>query len=100
MPYKPKTHKPHPIKTYDKAYDDNRNQSPGRQFIHSDRWRKIREKKLSEDFLCETCLKHNIETIATIVHHIDGNELNNEWNNYQSVCQSCHNKIHGVINGK
>ncbi len=95
MPYKPKTHKPHQKKTYDKAYDKNRDRSPERQFIHSTRWRKIREKKLTQDFLCEICLKKGVETLATIVHHIDGNELNNQWENYMSVCETCHNRLHG-----
>lgn len=96
MPYKPKTHKPHQKKTYDKAYDKNRDRSPERQFIHSTRWRKIREMKLTHNPLCEICLESNIERIAIIVHHRDGDELNNSMDNYQSVCSACHNRLHGI----
>lgn len=102
MPYKPKIHKPFSQKTYDKSYDKSydktRDQTPERKFIHSVRWRRIREKKLTQDFLCEICLKKGFEVPAMIVHHIDKDELNNTWENYQSVCKICHNQLHGKKN--
>lgn len=95
MPYKPKIHKPFSQKIYDKAYDKARDQTSGRRFIHSVRWRKIREKKLTQDPFCEICLKKGYEILANIVHHIDENELNNLEDNYMSVCEACHNRLHG-----
>lgn len=77
-----------------KVYDKERDQSQERHFIHSDQWRKIRLIKLANDPLCEPCLRLNRESIAVLVHHIDSNELNNNANNMQSMCNNCHELVH------
>ena len=49
---------------------------------------------LDQNPLCNPCLKSNIETPATIVHHKiehKGDEtLFWDWNNLEGVCASCH----------
>ena len=82
------------VKARDKAYDQERDQTPERQFLHSTRWRQIRENKLSQDPLCEICFLVGSTVPAVLVHHIDGDELNNEMSNLQSLCNDCHELIH------
>lgn len=50
--------------------------------------------KLSADPLCEQCLAKGLTTAATIVHHIDEDELNCDEDNLLSVCMSCHEEFH------
>lgn len=75
-------------------YDQARDQSRDRRFIHSVQWRKIRLRKLAHDPLCEVCLDGGKEVRAVLVHHIDGDELNNNVGNHQSLCNDCHEKVH------
>lgn len=84
------------LKQQNKKYDQNRDQSKERHFIHSVQWRKIRLMKLVQDPICEECLKENKEIQAILVHHVDGNELNNpgDGSNWLSMCNDCHEKIH------
>jgi 5-methylcytosine-specific restriction protein A len=77
-----------------KVYDQERDQTTCRRFLHSTHWRKIRLRKLAQDPLCESCATSGALSRATIVHHIDGDELNNYSSNHRSVCNSCHEKIH------
>jgi len=84
----------HDLKKHRKAYDKERDQTRERKFIHSPRWRKIRLRKLAQDPLCEMCLEEGMERMACIVHHIDGNELNNDPSNHLSTCFDCHLEIH------
>ena len=77
-----------------RRYDKKRDESPGRQFLHSTTWRKIRAYKLSRQPLCERCLKQGQDIPATLVHHKDGNELHNHPVNHESLCVSCHELIH------
>ena len=102
------------VKKQIRRYDKARDQEPGRQFIHSTVWRRIRAAKLARDPLCERCLKGFVSVIygpqfedngmatehfprivpAVLVHHIDGDELNNDPSNHQSLCVACHEAIH------
>ncbi len=58
------------------------------------RWRRVAKMFLDQNPLCAPCLKANLETPATIVHHKvehKGDEaLFWTWNNLESVCPSCH----------
>lgn len=58
-------------------------------------WRKIRARKLQENPLCERCLKQGRTEVATVVHHRDGNEWNNDPDNLESLCRQCHELHHG-----
>lgn len=79
-----------------KLYDNKRDQTRERRFIHSMQWRKIRDVKLNRDPLCEECLELGREIPAILVHHIDGDEFNNdpEGKNHRSLCNNCHEAIH------
>ena len=59
-------------------------------------WRKIRDRHLAREPLCEMCKEHGRFVAATLVHHIkplgDGGTHDDE--NLMSLCVSCHEKIH------
>ncbi len=84
------------MKAKSRQYDKERDQRPDRQFIHSTQWQRIRVMKLGRDPLCQWCLQKNPprETPATLVHHIDHDELNNDWDNLLSACNPCHQEEH------
>jgi len=74
-----------------RAYDKERDETPGRRFLHSTTWRRIAKAKLDRDPLCERCLK---DEPAVLVHHIDRNELNNVPENHKSLCTEHHEAEH------
>lgn len=76
--------------------------------MNSREWREARERKLSENPLCENCLKNGLEVEATCVHHIrevESGRTEEECKylcygnsgNLLSLCNKCHHKLH---NGK
>lgn len=88
-------------------YDRQRDESAGRQFLHSATWRRIAAAKLSRDPLCEECLQAGRVEPASLVHHRDRNELNNDPSNHESMCNNCHEIEHkperfrkGEVNAK
>ncbi|MGV3285797.1 HNH endonuclease signature motif containing protein [Bacillus wiedmannii] len=89
-------HKQEATKTYDKYQRDNQTTA----FYKSVGWRITRAKALVRDcYLCQRCLKDKKLTPADMVHHIV--EVKEDWskrldiNNLESLCNSCHNKVHG-----
>ena len=82
------------IKKAIREYDKTRDETPGRQFLHSRQWRRIRERKLGNDPLCQKCQENGIITAAFLVHHINENELDNDPNNHLSLCNACHEAEH------
>lgn len=81
-------------KKRNERYDQTRAGNVNRKFIHSPEWRKIRLRKLAQDPLCEKCLEIGRDTRATVVHHIDSDELNNSPDNHMSLCNDHHEIIH------
>jgi 5-methylcytosine-specific restriction endonuclease McrA len=81
------------VKQQIRRYDKARDQGEQRQFIHSMAWRRIRDAKLARDPLCEKHLKQIRDVAAYLVHHIDGNEMNNADENHMSLCNDCHEEI-------
>jgi 5-methylcytosine-specific restriction enzyme A len=86
--------------TYHRHYDKYKRNKEARTFYKSTAWKKCRQVVLERDnFLCQECLKNNRVTPADMVHHIV--ELLDDWNkaldidNLSSLCNSCHNKVHG-----
>ncbi|MGW9126265.1 HNH endonuclease [Paenibacillus chitinolyticus] len=68
-------------------------------FYKSVSWLKCRETALIRDhYLCRPCLRNERLTSAEIVHHIKEleryPELGLTLDNLESVCASCHNKLH------
>lgn len=68
-------------------------------FYRRKAWRTIRRIKLMEDPLCVECEKEGKLVSATVVDHIkarrDAPELELEFSNLQSLCESCHNSKSG-----
>lgn len=70
-------------------------------------WQNLRMNQLMNQPLCENCLKDNITTIASEVHHIkpwlSGFDNQEKWylftdeNNLMSVCNRCHKLIHAAM---
>lgn len=57
---------------------------------YDSRWGKIRLIKLNRDPLCEHC-----GSPAVLVHHSDENPRNNVLDNLVSLCNACHEAVHG-----
>lgn len=68
-------------------------------FYNKSEWRKLRKAKLMAQPLCELC-----GAVAQHIHHIisfvnEDDELKQmelllNWENLQSLCQECHNRLH------
>lgn len=59
-------------------------------------WRKVRDRYISRHPLCEVCQQHGKYVMADLVHHkkpIAAGGTNTE-ENLQSLCISCHERIH------
>lgn len=68
-------------------------------FYKSAAWQKCRAVVMLRDhYLCQPCLKRDRIVPADLVHHIkhleDEPDLALDPNNLESVCNSCHNKLH------
>lgn len=85
--------KPHE-KIAARRYEAERDQGEQRQFLHSRRWRAIREVKLNRDPLCERHLLRGIDEPAVLVHHKDRDETNWNDDNLESLCNECHEAEH------
>lgn len=80
----------------DRSYKASRTDDASQSIYTSTRWRKLRAAKLQEDPFCELCLPKI--GAATIVHHKHEVKQGGdpyEWSNLQSVCASCHRRVHG-----
>lgn len=55
---------------------------------NDERWGRLREQILHRDPICVKCAR----AAATDVDHIDGNAYNNDLDNLQGLCKSCHSK--------
>lgn len=64
---------------------------------YGNNWRRLRNAYARQHPYCEECLKRGIKTPVEEIHHkvplIEGGE--NEWDNLESLCASCHDKAHG-----
>ena len=79
------------LKQKQKEYDKQRGSAVSRGY--DARWQKIRQLKLLGDPLRERCLPQAVQ--AVLVHHKDGNPRNNNRDNLESLCNTCHEKHHG-----
>lgn len=71
---------------------------------NTSRWRKLRMLYLSENPLCEECLRNSVKKLAEHIHHkteiSTGNndsemiQLAFDINNLESLCSECHKKEH------
>lgn len=53
-----------------------------------------RELKESVSMKCQNCGKHFKYLYQLTVHHIDGNNMHNEYGNYAILCRHCHDMQH------
>jgi 5-methylcytosine-specific restriction enzyme A len=65
---------------------------------YDNQWNKVRLAYLRKNPLCEECQKNGLVVPAVLVHHRKelkdgGDRLNPE--NLESVCNACHERIHG-----
>jgi len=73
-------------------------------YYNTKAWRNLRLSYISDNPLCEECLKKGIATPAEEVHHkhefMKGKTDDDKWNllldpnNLESVCRKCHDEIH------
>jgi 5-methylcytosine-specific restriction protein A len=78
-------------------YDDNRGTSTERGY--DAQWQKVRRVKLNSDPLCEVHTERGYVVVAVLVHHIkpvsEYPELRLVKSNLMSLCNECHEEIHG-----
>lgn len=67
----------------------NKKQYPHHILYHNQKWKKLREKKLSQNPLCEVCFKTG-EEVDHILNHKGNVVLFFEFENLQTLCKKCH----------
>lgn len=77
------------------------------KMISSERWKRLRKCKLSQNPLCERCLADDSVTSATEVHHThpveeaytvtEKEQRMYDVHNLMSVCRACHVAIHAEM---
>lgn len=60
--------------------------------LNSAAWRKLRASVLESEPLCRMCFAMGEIKTATDVDHKDNNPANNDPDNLQSLCHSCHSR--------
>jgi 5-methylcytosine-specific restriction enzyme A len=85
------------------AYDRLARDPDASRFYHSARWRKARLMKLRRQPLCELCLIQGRLVAAALVHHMfelaSRPDLALDLDNLQSLCPSCHSRLHATGGG-
>ena len=77
-----------------KRYDDKQRDEKLQKFYQATAWRKLRNRKIKADPLCEKCKEQGRTKVAKEVDHIVPIKVN--WNlrlsydNLQSLCPPCH----------
>lgn len=74
------------------------------KLIHTGRWVKLREHRLTEHPMCERCLKEGRKAFAAEVHHVipvesghtkqEKERLMFDYFNLQALCHRCHVQTH------
>ena len=92
---------------HDKETSDRRNDKWGK-YYGDKRWKRLREWQITNHPLCEDCLFEGRSVPATEVHHrvpfSRGKTQDEKWallldpNNIVSLCSSCHDKRHAILN--
>ncbi|MDR6883125.1 HNH endonuclease signature motif containing protein [Bacillus sp. 3255] len=85
----------------DRYYDKFKRDKDSKAFYNSTDWQKVRKQALTRDnYLCRRCFSKKKLVPADMVHHIiplrDDREKGLDLDNLESLCNSCHNTVHGV----
>jgi len=73
-----------------RCYDRQRGNAAARGYDGN--WQRVRARVLREQPYCEDCLRQGVATLATEVHHLNGNVRNLLRGNLRSLCKSCHSR--------
>lgn len=106
MPSRPPTRRPAwaAASTRHQRYDARNRDARSKQFYASAAWKKARATKLALDPLCEVCRKQGQLRAASHVHHLV--EIRADWDlrlemgNLESLCHSCHSRLHAESRGR
>lgn len=94
MPWAPKTHQPFP-KTELTQHKPPENRESAAKRGYGRRWAKAREVFLGQNPWCRECAANGRMALATVVDHIipHRGDMTLFWDveNWQSLCESCHN---------
>ena len=75
-----------------KEYNKHQRDPNAQSFYNSGFWRKLRNRKIQQDPLCEHCKARGLTILAHMVDHIterkDGGT--DTMDNLQSLCNACH----------
>ena len=81
-----------------RAYDRRRRDQESKRFYNSRAWQRARAEQLCKVPYCEECMKEDMLTEATVVHHAVAIRSNRELclnsENMVSLCHSCHSRLH------
>jgi len=82
-------------KAHMKHYNRHR-RDPKSKKRYGKHWRDVRTAYLTANPLCAICWSAGKLTAADTVHHIKplSEGGNNYWGNLQSLCHSCHSRLH------
>ena len=89
-------HREEVVSKRNKRYDRNQRDKKAKKFYQSSTWRKVRNRYIKNNPLCEHCKKRGRTEIADEVDHIIPIQV--DWSkrlssdNLQSLCHSCHMK--------
>ena len=95
------THRtPRPGRSRHAEYDQTRRNPESKRFYGSSAWQRLRVAKLAETPWCESCMTRGDLTPAHLVHHTveidEDSSLACEPTNLESMCRSCHSRLHAT----
>lgn len=73
-----------------REHDDRRGSSTARGY--GARWQRVRASVLARRPRCEDCARLGRVTLASEVHHIDGDTRHNTDDNLMPLCKGCHSR--------
>lgn len=86
----------------DKERQYNASRPARHEFYATSDWRRLRDWYRARHPLCEECQRQGRVTAAELVHHkseiSEGGEPL-DVDNLESLCRSCHSRLHGVSRG-
>ncbi len=98
MPKRIPTHRPAYTPDMQRLYETTHHRLEDHAFYTSRPWVRLRKTFLSHNPMCAECERQGTLTLANTVHHKQERKNNPdlalEWDNLESLCAECHNRIH------